>query len=551
MLACLPLAVALVHSSAFIAPFSAPKDAVFLFASAVIAALVLLAFPVRIGERGFWIAAAVFVVIMVAAGLTSSRPRLSLDAVAWTVSGVLLFFGSVRLLEGKDRSAQFRNVQIAITASAVVVAVIALAQFQGLSTFGVDAGAASRMRMSSTLGNPDFVAAFLAVALPAAIALALRPRRLRVPSIVAGLLIAIATLLTGSRGGVIAMATGIAVIGFAAMRSRRWIKAAIVAASLLACAVALGTSLNARAPMEALRGRIFIWQVTLSDHAVLRPLGGGPGTFAYDYPLSLGRFFSEPAHQPLLRFASRESHAQNDFVEALHDTGWLGMLSLLAVLAAWFLVALCSLGNSDAQTRPAIAAAIASVAAFCTAALFDFPMHRADTFALLCISMAVPFASIEGRSKPVPRSAWWSYAGAVLLLLLGSYFALGPLAASCELAKGELAEKDGRFEQALVLYRSALQWQPSSPDANFNLARALAKTGDFEGALAQSAAAEYYVNEPELYLLRGRILENQGRDDEALRKLHRGLLKFPYSKELRDEIAASELSHEPIPAQIN
>ena len=550
LLLSLPLTLALVHSNAFFAPFSAPKNAVLLLATALLAALALISSsslqPVH-ANRPLNIAASVFVALNLASAITSSRPALSLNAFAFTICGVLLFAAARPSHGGKDSATNFRHLQIAIAASASVVSLITIAQFFRLTTFGIDTTSQSRMRMSSTLGNPDFVATFLAIALPFAIALALSAARHRALHLSAALLIAVTTLLTGSRAGLITMAAGVAIMAFTAMRSQLTIRLAVLVATALACSLALGTTLNPRTPSEALRGRLFLWQVTLSGDAVLRPLGGGPGTFAYSYPPSLGRFFSDAAHQPLLRFAGNEQHAQNDFIEALHDTGWLGMASLLALFAAWFAAALRTLRHS--HEHPANAAAIASVAAFCAAALFDFPMHRADTFALLCISMAVPFVRSERPSIPRPPISWPRYAAAALTLMLGSYFALSPLAASYQLAQGVSQESNQHFQPALASYQSALRLQPSSPDANFNLVRALAETGDFERALAQSAAAESYVNEPELFLLRARILQNQGRDDEALRELNRGLLNFPYSKQLRDEIAACELYHPAIPAQ--
>jgi Flp pilus assembly protein TadD len=115
------------------------------------------------------------------------------------------------------------------------------------------------------------------------------------------------------------------------------------------------------------------------------------------------------------------------------------------------------------------------------------------------------------------------------------------LAASFEVAKGQLDEDHEHPESSSAAYRAALRWDPSSPDANFNLVRALAKAGDVSGALAQSKAAARYVNEPELYILRSRILQNADRKNEARRELEEALQHFPYSEELRREIASLPL----------
>jgi len=128
-----------------------------------------------------------------------------------------------------------------------------------------------------------------------------------------------------------------------------------------------------------------------------------------------------------------------------------------------------------------------------------------------------------------------------LVLIAGSYFAFTPLAASFEVAKGQSDEDRELPGSAATAYRAALGWKPSSPDANFNLVRSLAAAGDYSGALAQSRVAARYVNEPELYLLRSRILQNADRQLEARHELETALQLFPYSEQLRGEIASLPL----------
>jgi O-antigen ligase len=534
----LPFTLALVFSGAFSAPFSAPKNAIFVAATFALGAFALI-FPSgwrpKREEWGFWTAVAVYVALIAVSTMRSEDRSMCMESAKLQVCGVLLFAASLGALARKDKAAI--HLQTAISAAAVLVSLVTVAQFFGMNTqgaFGFNSNFTGRMRMYATLGNPDFVATFLAVALPSAIGLTIMAQRLRALWISASVLIGLATILTGSRGGVLALAAGVTVMAFTAMHKR----ALIVAAVLAACALAAGTQLNARTPWESLRGRILIWQVTLGEGTARSAWGSGPGTLAYDFPARLGHFFAEPGRQPLLHFAGNENHAQNDFVEAWHDTGWLGLGGLFALLGSWFTIAIRRLRASRDGARPAISAAIASVSALCIASLFDFPMHRAETWALLWLSMAVPLVSPARPPAPQRRRAWLRCAAAALYLAAGSYAAFAPLAASYELARGESEEDHDHLESSQDAYRAALRWEPSSPDANFDLVRAVAKTGNYPGALSQSIIAMRYVNEPALYILRSRILQNAGRNGDARSEVEAAARTFTYSMELRKEVAS-------------
>ena len=549
----LPALLALTFSGTFASPFAAPKSALLMLASGILAALLLTrstAWRLAREEHGFWMAVAAYGVVTAISAVFSPRRELCLQGVELLACGVLLLVASRLVLGGADSARNTRDLQIAIATAATLVALVTLVQFfvtHRWWLFGLYAG---RMRMCATLGNPDFVATLLAASIPTAIGLTIAAPSgcWRVASITSALLIVIAILLTGSRGGVLVLTACLAVLALSARRRQR---TRLLLAVVVVCSLAAICDLNSRTVSESLRGRVFIWQVSLGDGATRSVLGSGPGTFSYEYPSRLGRFFAEPGRARLLHFASNERHAENDFVEAWQETGWLGLAALLAMFGAWFALAVRRLNECSDATRSAVVVSIASVFALCAASLVDFPQHRAETWALQWILMAIPMAC----STPVPaqsstavpvqsarslpaiwfRLRWIRYVLAALLLVVGVGAAFSPLASSYEVAKGEVEESREQMEPSLAAYRAALRWQPSSPDANFDLVRAQAKTGDYTGALTQSAIAVRYVNEPELYLMRSRILQNAGRDSDAVGVLDAAVRLFPYSAELRDE----------------
>jgi len=537
---CVPIVLALVFSVALDAPFAAPKNAFLLvtaFALAALAAIVSSSWKVGRETRWFWGAVAAYLSLTLVSAAISPRRDLCLERAVWPVCGVLLLAATRVAMAGERRARNLRRLQVTISAAAVVVALITAVQFFGVNlqgVLGLYSNYTGRMRMYGTLGNPDFVAAFLAVAVPSTIGLAMAAARGRALWISLSMLICVATVLTGARGGGLALAAGLVAISLAAMGKRTAILLSIVAI----CALAAGTQFNPRTLGESLRGRFFIWQVSLGEAAIRSAFGSGPGTLSYEYPGRLGRFLAEPGRESLSHFAGNERHAENDFVETWHDTGWLGLMSLIALLLSWFALAMRRLRESENEGRYAISAAIASVSALCVAALFDFPMQRAETWALLWLSLAVPLVPPILPAAPERRRAWWRYSAGALILIFGIGVAFGPLASSYLVAKGGAEEDGGRLAPSLAAYRAAQQWDASSPDARFDEVRVMAKMGDDGGALARAGVAARFVDEPELYLLCSRILHNAGRMDEARREVEAAARRFPYSAELREERAS-------------
>lgn len=532
----LPLLLGLVFVPALAAPFSTPRTAIFVLVSSVLGGLVLsTASGLKMwdGEGYLWSAVLVYVAIVVTSAALSPWRYMGVSAVVFAITGLLLFGAARVALAGTTRA-----LLLTISVSAALVSLLTIAQFWNLNLLafsGAPGVSAGRMRMYSTLGNPNFVASFLAAAIPAPLALAFGSCHRRVLWLSTALVIAVGIVLTGSRAGVLALVAAVLVFATTAIRNglARW---SVVGALALVCVLGAAAHLNPRTASESLRGRAFIWKVALADGAARSAFGSGPGSFGYLYPTRMGRFFSEPGHGNLLRFAGHERHAQNDFVEAWHDTGWLGLTSLLAIFGLWLGSMWIRFRHQEAAMRATTAAAMAGVAALLVASMFDFPLHRAETWTLLWLWMAVPFAERALTAPPRPlRFLPVRYCIAGLLIVVGACFSFAQVASGYWLRQGQTQEREGHVEAARESYRSALRWECASPDANFNFVRAMGKSGDLSGALAQSHVASRFVNEPELTILRSRIQQNSGNSELAMRELRSGMRMFPYSQELRNE----------------
>ncbi len=278
----------------------------------------------------------------------------------------------------------------ALVLSSTAVAAVALLQLAGADPFALlgwtAEGARGRTRIFGTLGNPDFVAAFLCATLPLAWAARdLLPRWLRAASL---LVQAGAILATGSRAPILGLGAASLWLATAGRTRLAPALAAALAVPLLALSPARGLDVT-------LRGRGYVWRVA-APHLGERPLlGSGPGAFEGRFAVWQERCWREGRCAGGDRaFQGPFDHAHDDYLETLVDEGTAGLLGFLA-LAGTFLAAVFR--RARAEPAGLAAAAAAGVVALLAVALVDFPLARpAGTFALFTL-MAV--SSLANRER--------------------------------------------------------------------------------------------------------------------------------------------------------
>ena len=542
--AAFPLALALVFVPQLEAPFSAAKNAVFVSGAAVLFSMSLLAGRTRRRWPSLLpLALAAFVSVTLVSAAFSPYRHMSLHGVVWIISGALLLVAMSRV-----RAEHLSWIIHGVAVSGTAVAIITLAQHflrvDLFALFGHESPTSGRMRLYSTLGNPDFVGTYLAAALPAVL-VSSRRGFWRTVQVATAITICAAVIVTGSRAGLLALAVA-AVVFFAV--AHRVSRRTMIVGAIAVCLVLAGTfarRFNARSLGETLRGRTMIWHVTLAEHNASWLVGSGPNTFAYLYPERLGRFLAEASRASLMRFAGHERHAQNDFLEMLSENGVLGVAAFGALLLAWLLWMFRKLPSATESSRAGeFAAALAGIAAVSTAGLFDFPLHRAETWALFSVWFAVPLtlaledtANTDKRIQSVRLGLTVRAVAAVVVCAVAIPIALRPAVASYWIGTAERHEDAGQIEAAEKALYDALALEPASPTAQFDLTRVLAKQDRFEAALEQSRLAVRFVNEPELYILRSRICMALSDPERARAELQRATELFPYSDELSDELA--------------
>lgn len=528
------------------APFSAPKTALLFWgAGAGAAALFLSGISLRLSPpQGWVVAAGLYLGAQVVCGIASPHEYLCAAAVPPLLAAAIL-----AALVSWGGAGRARCLAAAVGASAVIAALVVIAQagwgLDPFAPFGYRLAAGGVMRLSGTFGNPDFAATFLATAAPALLAgLLAAPRSgMRVASALGLAACAVAVALSGFRAGVLALAAGLLLAVLVLLPGRkRWLAGSAIVLALSAMLVP--ASLHKRSVGEALAGRVFIWRASLPGSAREWTIGAGPNTFAYTYPSRAGNEVQR--HPTLVRFAGNEQHAENDFVEALNETGLPGVAALITFFVLWFRGAWRVARHAKTQHAASLqprtverawtAAAIGGVGAVGAAACFDFPLHRPETLALLAIWAALPFPAVVEAER---RKMSWLARGAVaaVLMLAAGWAGAGRLASSYYLRLGRAAEADSAYGTAADEYRKSLRWDPADGDAHFKLARALAATKEFAAALKETDAALRYVNEPALWILRYRIQRAMGVD--ALPELRAAAERFPYSQPLAREVEAA------------
>lgn len=524
------LLVALAFWPTLAAPFSAVKTAVlYVGAALALAAVLMTRSSLTLAGAPAWAKAGVaYVLAQAACGLMSRQDYLSGPALPPLVSALVIGVAVGWLAGGREQP-----VVATVAVAGIAVAMVALAQtlwrVDLFMPFELRMTGTGVMRITSTLGNPDFAATFLAGTAPALLIRAICSRKSAVRIVAAtGLaLSAAAVAMTGFRAGVLAFAVGLSIAAtFLFGGRKRWVAGAAIAAAFVAMVVP--ASWHKRGMEEAWVGRTFIWRSSLPESARQWTIGAGPGTFAYNYPSRMSKLAaSEPALQ---RFADRyERHAENDYVEALNESGLIGVALLVAFLALWFRAAWRKRGP-EATVTAASAGGMASIA---TAALFDFPLHRPETLALLAVWVALPFAA--DLKEKLPSGVAVRVILAVVLVGAAAWAGVGLVRGSHELWMGQRAEGDHAYRTAADFYRQALRWRPEDPDAHFNLARCLAATGGYQAALQETDTAMRYVSEPELWVLRVRIRRAMGDYAGAEKELQEGRERFPYAPALDAE----------------
>ncbi|MCX6356606.1 MAG: O-antigen ligase family protein, partial [Candidatus Aureabacteria bacterium] len=283
-----------------------------------------------------------------------------------------------------------RRIRTLLVASAIAafgVAVLTLLQFSGINPSALRGGT---QRIYASLGNPNYIASYLALILPFGFFGWFSIRRRTAPAVASLALSVVGTaaiLATGARGGALALAAG-TVAGAYAVRpavSRVRVLGLILMVLILVLGITLPSPLNryeppaadklaelAGQPRGGIAWRMTVWRVGCSMLRA-RPIAGwGTGSFELLYPEYASAFLRDPAHRDAIPYVEGGiDYAHNDYLQLWIELGLVGVVLGIGFLASLFRAAM-RVRRRSALGDWTAAALIASCAAFLLEALVNF-----------------------------------------------------------------------------------------------------------------------------------------------------------------------------------
>jgi O-antigen ligase len=264
-------------------------------------------------------------------------------------------------------------------------------QFAGLDLLP-SPGTGAGLRPFSTMGNPDFLAAFLLAVLPVAVFQWMSGRSAW-SAVQAGSMVA-ALLLTQSRGAWLGAVAGMVSVPFLLYRTGTRLQPAggLLKPALVLLLVAAGFfSLHGPARERLSRtfstghfdaaGRLFMWKAGLGMVRERPVTGTGPGGFGMAYPAWHARGLAKNPGFPW--FYTENAH--NDFIQLPAELGIpvFGLLAWVWVIFVWMALRLARAGD-----RIALGLLVGFIS-LQVDALFNFPWYIVPTLAWFWVSLAV------------------------------------------------------------------------------------------------------------------------------------------------------------------
>lgn len=252
-------------------------------------------------------------------------------------------------------------------------------------------------------------------------------------------------------------------------------------------------------------GRYEFWKAAVHANET-RPLTGiGPGSFE----LWWARNATAPGF-------IRDAHTL--YFETLAETGIVGFVLLIGLLALALAVGVARLLRARPALRVTLAAAIAGVLAFMTSAAFEWVWEMgAIAVAVLALIAVIVAGRDEALAPRAPRARALPRVAVVALAVAALGATAVPFAGALAIRDSRAAAADGQLTAALEDARTAERVQPYAATPHLQRALLLEQAGSFDAAAAAARTAT--VEEPtnwRPWIVLARLEARRGAAPEAL-----------------------------------
>jgi O-antigen ligase len=278
-------------------------------------------------------------------------------------------------------------------------------------------------------------------------------------------------------------------------------------------AVAKGSQDNVFSRLQGVsgNGRYEYWQSARDANATHPWKGIGPGTFEFWW----ARHATTPAFV-------RDAHSL--YFEMLAETGIVGFVLLAGLLLFLLATAVARSLRAPPGLRIWIAAAVGGLAAFMTAAAFEWVWEMG---AIACVAMVVGAVIVVGREEKAvadgltaPRRPILGRAVLALLAVVALVVVAVPMAGALATRASRTAAADARLAAAVEDSRTAERLQPYAATPNLQRALVLEEAGALSSAapVARAATADEPTNW-RTWLVLARIDARRGQAADAVKAL--------------------------------
>lgn len=498
----------------------------------IVGALVLVLLFVMQRWRTPWkipkgvIGSALLVLLLVAgvSALTADNRHLAATELAGLVPLLALTLCVFNL---RDDAAE-RRLENALLIAACGVALLALKQWLLPDLLDPGFHALGKMRVYSTLGNPNLAAFVMLVVAPIAFDRARSAIGLqRTIAWAALLLLSTAVIATQSRQA-LSIAALLVPFGYAWLGSPQHRKLAIAGVAIALVLVITVASLQLLewppALVHTVKGRVLIWLSALRMLAHHPLIGVGLGHFELHYAPAQAELFASGHYDAFMDNAGAVKDAHNDFLHWGATTGAAG----LAGFAALCLGALWKGWRSPAvrTEQPGLyLALVACVGAMCfTAAL---PQAATALLFWLVLGLVLRKCDLPVVEWTPRRNASFAVAALLIAMIVGAVaWGYRDLRAELEEGRANRLMEQHDLWLAEQKYREALAWSRNGERLKYH-ATTLYLAGQPHEALLELDEASRWSGDVGIAILSAEILTRQGEYDRAI-ALYRALIAaFP------------------------